>query len=55
VLRLWRDGSLPDGRRVRDVVHRIALPGLGTGVGGLSPDVCARQVGVALEDVLGAG
>jgi O-acetyl-ADP-ribose deacetylase (regulator of RNase III) len=55
VLRLWREGSLPDGRPVRDVVHRIALPGLGTGVGGLSPAVCARQVGHALEDVLGAG
>jgi O-acetyl-ADP-ribose deacetylase (regulator of RNase III) len=53
VLRLWRDGSLPDGGAVRDVVRRIALPGLGTGVGGLSPVVCADQVGAALEEVLG--
>lgn len=53
VLRLWRDGLLPDGRPVRDAVHRIALPGLGTGVGGLDPAVCARQVGAALDDVLG--
>jgi O-acetyl-ADP-ribose deacetylase (regulator of RNase III) len=53
VLRLWRDGQLPDGRPVRDVVRTIALPGLGTGVGGLSPAVCADQVGAALDEVLG--
>jgi O-acetyl-ADP-ribose deacetylase (regulator of RNase III) len=53
VLRLWRDGSLPDGRRVRDIVHTIALPGLGTGVGGLSPEVCAAQVGAAWDEILG--
>jgi O-acetyl-ADP-ribose deacetylase (regulator of RNase III) len=55
VLRLWRDGSLPDGRRVREAVHTIALPGLGTGVGGLSPTVCAQRVGDALEEILGPG
>ncbi len=54
VLRIWRDGTLPDGRAVRDAVRWIALPGLGTGVGGLSPAVCAEQVGAALDDVLGA-
>jgi O-acetyl-ADP-ribose deacetylase (regulator of RNase III) len=54
VLRLWRDGTLPDGRAVRDEVRTIALPGLGTGVGGLSPDVCARRVDEALVEVLGA-
>jgi len=53
VLRLWRDGTLPDGVRVRDAVHTIALPGLGTGVGGLAPDVCAGQVGAAWDEVLG--
>jgi O-acetyl-ADP-ribose deacetylase (regulator of RNase III) len=37
---------------VREVVRTIALPGLGTGVGGLDPAVCARQVGAALADVL---
>lgn len=53
VLRLWRDGVLPDGTPVRERVHSVALPGLGTGVGGLDPQVCARQVGAALDDVLG--
>jgi O-acetyl-ADP-ribose deacetylase (regulator of RNase III) len=55
VLQLWRDGSLPDGRRVGDAVRSIALPGLGTGVGGLSPEVCATQVGAACDEVLGEG
>jgi len=54
VLRLWRDGTLPDGRPVRDAVRTIALPGLGTGVGGLSPEVCAEQVGAAWDEVLGS-
>jgi len=54
VLRLWRDGILPDGRPVRDAVRTIALPGLGTGVGGLSPEVCAEQVGAAWDEVLGS-
>lgn len=49
----WRDGVLPDGRPVRDAVDSIALPGLGTGVGGLSPATCARRVDEALDDVLG--
>jgi O-acetyl-ADP-ribose deacetylase (regulator of RNase III) len=53
VLQLWRDGTLPDGGRVRDAVRTIALPGLGTGVGGLSPEVCANQVGAAWDEVLG--
>jgi O-acetyl-ADP-ribose deacetylase (regulator of RNase III) len=53
VLRLWRDATLPTGARVRDEVRSVALPGLGTGVGGLSPEVCARQVGAALDEVFG--
>jgi O-acetyl-ADP-ribose deacetylase (regulator of RNase III) len=53
VLRVWREGVLPDGRPVRNLVARIGLPGLGTGVGGLDPAVCARQVGAALDAVPG--
>jgi O-acetyl-ADP-ribose deacetylase (regulator of RNase III) len=52
VLLAWRDGTLPDGRAAREVISSIALPGLGTGVGGLSPDACARQVASALTEVL---
>lgn len=51
VFRLWRDGRLDDERPVRAVVRTIALPGLGTGVGGVPPEVCARQVMAAWDEV----
>jgi O-acetyl-ADP-ribose deacetylase (regulator of RNase III) len=49
----WRDGRLEHGINVRSVVDTIAMPGLGTGVGGVSPETCARQVAAAWEDVFG--
>jgi O-acetyl-ADP-ribose deacetylase (regulator of RNase III) len=54
ILRCWRSGLLPepDGRPVRDVVGSLALPGLGTGVGGLSPATCACRVAEALDELL---
>jgi len=39
------------GRRVSEVVRSVAFPGLGTGVGRVTPDVCARQVRAAIEEV----
>jgi O-acetyl-ADP-ribose deacetylase (regulator of RNase III) len=51
VFRLWRDGRLDDGRPVRSVVSAIAMPGLGTGVGGVPAEVCARQVMAAWDEV----
>ncbi|HEU5473240.1 MAG TPA: macro domain-containing protein [Actinophytocola sp.] len=53
VLRLWRDGTLEDGDPVRAAVRTIALPGMGTGTGGVSPQTCARQVIAAWDEVLG--
>jgi O-acetyl-ADP-ribose deacetylase (regulator of RNase III) len=50
VFRLWRDGRLEDDRPVREAVRVIAMPGLGTGVGGVSPAACARQVAVAWDE-----
>ncbi len=42
------------GRLVSERVRRVAFPGLGTGVGRVSPASCARQVRAAIEDfVLG--
>lgn len=38
------------GQLVSDRVRRVAFPGLGTGVGRVSPAVCARQVRAAIED-----
>jgi O-acetyl-ADP-ribose deacetylase (regulator of RNase III) len=51
VFKLWRDGRLDDDRPVRSVVTTIAMPGLGTGVGGVPPEVCARQVVAAWDEV----
>ncbi len=51
VFRLWHQGRLDDDRPVREVVTTIAMPGLGTGVGGVPPGVCARQVLAAWDEV----
>jgi O-acetyl-ADP-ribose deacetylase (regulator of RNase III) len=55
ILRCWRSGRLPepDGRPVRVAVDSLAVPGLGTGVGGLSPAVCAARVAEAIDELLG--
>ncbi len=40
------------GRPVCDLVRRVAMPGLGTGVGGVSSESCARQVRAAYTDIV---
>lgn len=50
VLRLWAHGLLENGMAVRDVVRSIALPGLGTGVGEVGPELCAHQVAAAWDE-----
>jgi len=56
VLLLVKHGSLDDGRRIRDAVKTVAMPGLGTGIGRMPPKKCARQMRQAWEDVrLGVG
>lgn len=37
---------------MKDVVQTVAFPGMGTGVGRVPPEVCARQMRAAIEDVL---
>lgn len=39
------------GQPVADRVRRVALPGLGTGVGRIPAATCARQVRAAIEDI----
>ncbi|HEV2781812.1 MAG TPA: macro domain-containing protein [Actinophytocola sp.] len=53
VFRLWLEGTLEHGDPVRSVVQTIALPGMGTGIGGVSPQTCARQVIAAWDEVFG--
>jgi O-acetyl-ADP-ribose deacetylase (regulator of RNase III) len=52
VLLAWRDGTVPDGRPAREAITSLALPGLGTGVGGLAVSVCADRVTEALTACL---
>lgn len=56
VLLLIRFGTFAQGSHagepVRDHVHSVAFPGLGTGVGGVGPGTCAHQVRAALDEVL---
>jgi O-acetyl-ADP-ribose deacetylase (regulator of RNase III) len=49
--RTFRAGAFA-GMPVADVVRRVAIPGLGTGVGAVGPNTCARQVAQAIRDVL---
>src|SRR5262245_55554251 len=60
VMRLVRHGRFADGmfagQPINSAVSTVAFPVLGTGVGQVSPDVCARQVRSAIEEVvLGRG
>ncbi len=41
-----------EGQRVADVIQVIAIPGLGTGVGRIAADICARQVRAAIDDII---
>ncbi|MCU0491477.1 MAG: macro domain-containing protein [Chloroflexaceae bacterium] len=56
VFLLLRDGVFRDGphqgKPIRDHITSVALPGLGTGVGRVGPNTCARQVRQAIDDVL---
>lgn len=40
------------GQPIAAKIERLALPGLGTGVGCLGPETCARQVRAAIDDIL---
>lgn len=56
LLRLVMHGVFAEGAArglaIRERIQRIALPGLGTGVGQVSAAVCAHQVAQAIEDVV---
>ncbi|KAB8140315.1 Appr-1-p processing protein [Chloroflexia bacterium SDU3-3] len=51
-LLLAKYGTLPDGTAVAAVVQSVAIPGLGTGVGRVSPRTCAYQIRTAIDEVL---
>lgn len=47
----FRSGAL-EGERISDGVKSVAFPGLGTGVGRVEPEKCARQVRAAIKEVV---
>lgn len=51
MFRLWFGGALENGTPVHQVVRSIAMPGLGTGIGGADARLCARQVAAAWDEV----
>jgi len=55
-LLLAKHGRFSEGSRagepIADSVHIVAFPGLGTGVGQVTPELCAFQVRAAIEEVL---
>lgn len=49
----FRDDAGPfAGYAIAAVVRTVAFPGLGTGVGKVGPNICARQVRAAIEEVM---
>ena len=40
------------GESISEVIQTVAFPGLGTGVGRVTPDTCAWQVRAAIEEVV---
>jgi O-acetyl-ADP-ribose deacetylase (regulator of RNase III) len=56
VFLLLKHGRFASGERsggpVGERIQRVAVPGLGTGVGQMSPSVCAHQVRTAIDEVL---
>ena len=56
VLLLVKHGTFTEGtytgEKISDFVGSVAFPGLGTGVGRIGPNTCARQVRAAIDAVL---
>ena len=52
VLLAVKNGVFKDGTPVKDRIKTIAFPGMGTGVGQVSPNVFAKQMKQAVEDVI---
>jgi len=52
VLLAVKNGVFKDGTPVKDRIKTIAFPGMGTGVGQITPTVFAKQMKQAIEDVI---
>jgi len=52
VLLLVKFGVMADGSAISDVVQRVAISGMGTGVGQFPAKICAKQMKQAVDDVV---
>jgi O-acetyl-ADP-ribose deacetylase (regulator of RNase III) len=52
ILLLISKGEFENGVLISDSIKSVVISGLGTGVGNISPRVCARQMRIAYEHVL---
>lgn len=52
ILLLTKHGNLDNEIPIREVVSTVAIPGLGTGVGKVPADICARQMRAAYDEVV---
>ena len=52
VLLAVKNGVFKDGTPVKDRIKTVAFPGMGTGVGQITPAVFAKQMKQAVEDVI---
>lgn len=46
------DSGILKGEKIADAVQKVAFPGLGTGVGKIDFNTCAKQVRQAIEEVI---
>ncbi len=53
VLLLVAFGKFEDGTSIVDIVNSVVIPGMGTGVGKAPPEICARQMKQAIDDITG--
>ena len=51
ILVLVKHDKFPNGTLINEKVKKIAIPGMGTGVGRLPYDICALQMKKAVEDI----
>ncbi|MBD0255877.1 MAG: macro domain-containing protein [Cytophagales bacterium] len=52
ILLLIKHGRLEDQTPIREVVSRVAVSGLGTGVGKVPAEICAKQMRAAYDEVI---
>lgn len=52
VLLLVKFGKMANGTDIKDIVKTVALPGMGTGVGQISPEIFVKQMNRAVEEVI---